>query len=80
MLTRRKAANHSQSGICHVCAISVNNQTINGPDENVDGIAPAISIPYFSHDGTDPAIRFRVALDGPDRFRWRKGSRPRLAG
>ena len=42
--------------------------------------APAISIPYFSHDGSDPAVRFRVALDGPDRFRWRKGSRARLYG
>jgi len=42
--------------------------------------APAVSIPYFSHDGTVAAIRFRVALDGPDRFRWRKGSRARLYG
>jgi hypothetical protein len=42
--------------------------------------APAISIPYFSHDGSDPAIRFRIALDGPDRFRWRNGSRARLYG
>jgi hypothetical protein len=42
--------------------------------------APAVSIPYFSHEGTDTAIRFRVALDGPDRFRWRKGSRARLYG
>jgi DNA primase len=42
--------------------------------------APAIRIPYFSHDGTDAAIRFRVATDGPDRFRWRKGSSPRLYG
>ena len=42
--------------------------------------APAISIPYFSHDGSDPAVRFRIALDGPDRFRWRKGSRARLYG
>ena len=41
---------------------------------------PAISIPYFSHDDGDPAIRFRIALDGPDRFRWRKGSRARLYG
>jgi putative DNA primase/helicase len=41
---------------------------------------PAISIPYFSCDGSDPAIRFRIALDGPDRFRWRTGSRARLYG
>lgn len=42
--------------------------------------APAISIPYFSHDGSDPAIRFRIALYSPDRFRWRQGSRARLYG
>jgi hypothetical protein len=42
--------------------------------------APAISIPYFSHDGSEPAIRFRIAGDGPDRFRWQKGARPRLYG
>jgi hypothetical protein len=42
--------------------------------------APAISIPYFSHNGSDPAIRYRQALGGLDRFRWRKGSRPRLYG
>jgi hypothetical protein len=42
--------------------------------------ASAISIPYFSDDGGDPAVRFRIALDGPDRFRWRRGSRARLYG
>ena len=42
--------------------------------------APAISIPYFAADGGDPAIRFRIALDGPDKFRWRKGSEARLYG
>jgi hypothetical protein len=42
--------------------------------------SPAISIPYFTHDGGDPAIRYRIAHDGPDRFRWRKGSRSRLYG
>jgi hypothetical protein len=42
--------------------------------------APAISIPYVAHDGSEPAVRFRIALDGPERFRWRKGSRARLYG
>ena len=42
--------------------------------------APAISIPYFAADGGDPAIRFRIALDGHDKFRWRKGSEARLYG
>src|SRR5262249_15630515 len=42
--------------------------------------APAVSFPYFDSDGGDPAIRFRIALDGHDRFRWRTGSKPRLYG
>jgi len=42
--------------------------------------AAAISIPYFGHDGSDPAIRFRISLDGPDHFRWRRGSHARLYG
>lgn len=43
--------------------------------------APAIRIPYFAGErGEEPAIRFRVALDGPDRFRWKRGSKARLYG
>jgi hypothetical protein len=43
--------------------------------------APAIRIPYFAADGGEElAIRFRVALDGPDHYRWRKGSKARLYG
>jgi hypothetical protein len=42
--------------------------------------ASAISIPYFAADGGEPSIRFRIALDGPDKFRWRKGSEARLYG
>jgi hypothetical protein len=39
---------------------------------------PAIRIPYYGEDGTEVAMRFRLALTaeaGP-RFRWRKGDRP----
>ena len=42
--------------------------------------APAVRIPYFAADGTEPAVRFRIALNGKVRFRWRKGSRPCLYG
>jgi hypothetical protein len=38
--------------------------------------APALRIPYFAADrGREPEIRFRVALTGPDHYRWRNGSR-----
>jgi hypothetical protein len=41
---------------------------------------PAVRIPYRDCDGNEIAVRFRCALDGADRFRWRKGSKPRLYG
>ena len=33
---------------------------------------PAVKIPYYSEDGGEMAIRYRVAMSG-DRFKWRKG-------
>jgi hypothetical protein len=36
---------------------------------------PAIKIPYFDSDGTEVGARLRVALEGRNRFKWRKGSR-----
>lgn len=40
--------------------------------------APAVRIPYVDHDGTEAATRFRVSLNGDDKFRWKKGDKPRL--
>src|SRR5262245_10720294 len=36
---------------------------------------PAVRIPYFDQTGAEVAVRFRLALDGPDRFRWKRGSK-----
>jgi hypothetical protein len=41
---------------------------------------PAIRIPYFDASRNEVAVRFRVALDGDDKFRWRKGSNATLYG
>jgi hypothetical protein len=45
---------------------------------------PALRIPYLDGDGTEQAVRFRLALsrgtEGDNRFRWRKGSKPTLYG
>ncbi len=45
---------------------------------------PAVRIPYLTEDGSEAAVRFRIALEkspeGDNRFRWRKGSRPTLYG
>jgi hypothetical protein len=42
--------------------------------------SPAIKIPYRATGGTEIAIRYRIALDGADRFRWAKGTRATLYG
>lgn len=35
----------------------------------------AVRIPYYSEDGQELAVRFRLALSGDSRFKWRKGDR-----
>ena len=42
--------------------------------------APAVAIPYRDYAGEGVAFRYRLALEGPDRFRWRKGDKPILYG
>src|ERR671911_3056102 len=37
---------------------------------------PAVRIPYPDEEGQEVAVRFRVSLDGPEKFRWRSGDRP----
>ncbi len=45
---------------------------------------PAVRIPYYVVDGSEAAVRFRIALEkseeGDDRFRWRTGSKAQLYG
>ncbi len=40
----------------------------------------AVRVPYLDEDGSEVAVRYRLALEkgpeGDDRFRWRKGSKP----
>lgn len=40
----------------------------------------ALRIPYLDVDGAEAAIRFRTALAGDNRFRWKCGSKPLLYG
>jgi hypothetical protein len=42
--------------------------------------APAVRIPYQAEDGAEAIVRFRIALEGEDRFRWRIGNKPQLYG
>jgi hypothetical protein len=41
---------------------------------------PAIRIPYPDEEGQEVAVRFRVSLDGTEKFRWRSGDKPRPYG
>jgi hypothetical protein len=36
----------------------------------------AIRIPYPDEEGQEAAVRFRVSLDGSEKFRWRSGNQP----
>jgi hypothetical protein len=37
---------------------------------------PAVRMPYAAADGEEQAVRFRIAVEGEDKFRWKK--RPKL--
>lgn len=41
---------------------------------------PAVSIAYRNLDGDEQAVRYRLALSGPERFKWRNGSKPIFYG
>jgi len=36
----------------------------------------AVRIPYPDEEGQEVAVRFRVSMDGPEKFRWRRGDKP----
>jgi hypothetical protein len=38
---------------------------------------PAVRIPYLSESGVEEAVRFRVSLNGDDKFRWKAGTKAR---
>jgi hypothetical protein len=44
--------------------------------EAKSGGKPIVKIPYYSEEGTEMAIRSRLALSGDCRFKWRKGDHP----
>src|ERR671910_1755341 len=41
---------------------------------------PAVRIPYPDEEGWEVAVRFRVSVDGAEKFRWRSGDKPTLYG
>src|SRR5215204_5743756 len=41
---------------------------------------PAVRIPYPDEQGQEAAVRFRVSMDGTEKFRWRSGNQPHPYG
>ena len=41
---------------------------------------PALRIPYYGKTGEEIAIRIRLSIDGDNRFKWAKKSKPQLYG
>jgi hypothetical protein len=41
---------------------------------------PAVRIPYLDENGQEAAVRFRISVDGTEKFKWRRGDKPRLYG
>jgi hypothetical protein len=41
---------------------------------------PAVRMPYVDRDGHEQAVRFRLSLDGEDKFRWKQRSKLCLYG
>jgi MarR family len=37
---------------------------------------PAVRIPYPDEEGQEAAVRFRVSMNGTEKFRWRSGNKP----
>jgi hypothetical protein len=54
-------------------------QSLGLTDLNYLGM-PSVRIPYRDPHGEEISVQFRLALDGGDRFRWKKGSKPVLYG
>lgn len=42
--------------------------------------APALKMDYMNESGGTVSVRFRIAAQGKDKFRWKKGSKPSLYG
>jgi hypothetical protein len=41
---------------------------------------PAVRIPYPDEEGQEAAVRFRVSMNGTEKFRWRSGNQPHPYG
>jgi hypothetical protein len=73
----------------HGCTLKGYSNEKKVPEEFLRGLGlrdvtylekPAVRIPYPDEEGQEVAVRFRVSLDGSEKFRWRSGDKPRPYG
>jgi hypothetical protein len=69
----------------HGCTLEAYSEEKQLPEDSLRGLGlrdvtylekPAIRIPYPDEEGQDVAVRFRVSLNGAEKFRWRSGDKP----
>ena len=67
-LTREALAEAKKIPVEFLAKLGITNFNLQG--------TPCVKIPFKDENGEEAAVRFRIALEGDDRFRWRKGSKP----
>src|SRR5215204_2591105 len=69
----------------HGCTLKNYSEEKQLPEEFLRGLGlrdvtyldkPAVRIPYPDEEGQEVAVRFRVSIDGPEKFRWRGPDNP----
>jgi putative DNA primase/helicase len=79
----KRASEYARSE--HGCTLKEYSEEKQLPEEFLRGLGlrdvtyhekPAVRIPYPDEEGQEAAVRFRVSLDGPGKFRWRSGDKP----
>jgi hypothetical protein len=69
----------------HGCTLEDYSEEKQLPEEFLRGLGvrdvtyldkPAVRIPYPDKEGQEAAVRFRVSLDGTEKFKWRSGNKP----
>jgi hypothetical protein len=73
----------------HGCTLKGYSETKKLPEAFLRGLGlrdvtylekPAVRIPYPDEEGQESSVRFRVSMDGTEKFRWRSNDKPTLYG
>src|SRR5215203_4342262 len=73
----------------HGCTLKNYSEEKQLPEEFLRGLGlrdvtyldkPAVRIPYPDEEGQEVAVRFRISMDGTQKFKWRSSDKPTLYG